>query len=116
MKKIFIFTALIICISCTCNNNSQIAETAPACEQSLDSTIVDKPAKTELELKLEEIEVETPIEKAMCPVIAGRKQAIVPILRAGLGMVGGDDSHRPAGADIFICLILLHSDQPSFFI
>ena len=55
MKKIFIFTALIICISCTCNNNSQIAETAPACEQSLDSTIVDKPAKTELELKLEEI-------------------------------------------------------------
>ena len=41
------------------------------------------------DLELQEIEVETPIETAMCPVIAGRKQAIVPILRAGLGMVGG---------------------------
>lgn len=40
-------------------------------------------------LELTEIEVETPIETAMCPVIAGRKQAIIPILRAGLGMVGG---------------------------
>ncbi|MBQ6843179.1 MAG: uracil phosphoribosyltransferase [Agathobacter sp.] len=40
-------------------------------------------------LDLEEVEIETPIEKAMCPVIAGRKAAIVPILRAGLGMVGG---------------------------
>ena len=41
------------------------------------------------DLELKEIEVETPIETAMCPVIAGRKQAIVPILRAGLGIVGG---------------------------
>ena len=41
------------------------------------------------DLELTEIEVETPIETAMCPVIAGKKQAIVPILRAGLGMVGG---------------------------
>ena len=41
------------------------------------------------DLPLEEVEVETPIEKAMCPVIAGKKPAIVPILRAGLGMVGG---------------------------
>ena len=40
-------------------------------------------------LELEEVEIETPIEKAMCPVIAGKKAAIVPILRAGLGMVGG---------------------------
>lgn len=40
-------------------------------------------------LELKEIEVETPIETAMCPVIAGKKQAIIPILRAGLGMVGG---------------------------
>ena len=40
-------------------------------------------------LELEEVEIETPIETAMCPVIAGRKAAIVPILRAGLGMVGG---------------------------
>lgn len=41
------------------------------------------------DLELEEVEIETPIEKAMCPVIAGKKPAIVPILRAGLGMVGG---------------------------
>lgn len=40
-------------------------------------------------LELKEVEVETPIETAMCPVIAGKKAAIVPILRAGLGMVGG---------------------------
>ena len=41
------------------------------------------------DLELKEIEVETPLETAMCPVIAGKKQAIIPILRAGLGMVGG---------------------------
>ncbi len=40
-------------------------------------------------LNLEYVEVETPIEKAMCPVIASKKPAIVPILRAGLGMVEG---------------------------
>lgn len=41
------------------------------------------------DLELKDVEIETPIETAMCPVIAGKKQAIVPILRAGLGMVGG---------------------------
>jgi len=41
------------------------------------------------DLKLEEVEVETPLETAMCPVIAGKKQAIIPILRAGLGLVSG---------------------------
>lgn len=41
------------------------------------------------DLPLEEIEVETPIETCMTPVIAGKKLAIVPILRAGLGMVNG---------------------------
>lgn len=38
---------------------------------------------------LEEIEVETPLERTVCRVIAGKKVAVVPILRAGLGMVGG---------------------------
>lgn len=33
--------------------------------------------------------VETPIEKCMTPVLRGKKPAIVPILRAGLGMVDG---------------------------
>ena len=41
------------------------------------------------DLELEDIEVETPIEKCMSPVIAGRKLAVVPILRAGLGLVQG---------------------------
>jgi uracil phosphoribosyltransferase len=33
--------------------------------------------------------VETPIEKCETPVIAGKKMAVVPILRAGLGMTDG---------------------------
>ncbi len=41
------------------------------------------------DLPIENIEIETPIEKSSEPVIAGRKMAIVPILRAGLGMVSG---------------------------
>jgi len=41
------------------------------------------------ELETKEVEVETPIETAMCPVIAGKKPAIIPILRAGLGLVDG---------------------------
>ena len=41
------------------------------------------------DLPLEDVEVETPIETCMTPMIAGKKMAIVPILRAGLGMVGG---------------------------
>jgi uracil phosphoribosyltransferase len=38
---------------------------------------------------LEEIEVDTPVAKARCRTIAGKKIAVVPILRAGLGMVEG---------------------------
>ncbi|MGI5947573.1 MAG: uracil phosphoribosyltransferase [Lachnospiraceae bacterium] len=41
------------------------------------------------DLPLEDVEVETPIETCMTPMIAGRKLAVVPILRAGLGMVNG---------------------------
>ncbi len=40
-------------------------------------------------LELEYVEIETPVEKASCPVIAGKKQAIIPILRAGLGLSEG---------------------------
>jgi uracil phosphoribosyltransferase len=39
--------------------------------------------------QLEEVEVETPVSTAHCRTIAGKKIAVVPILRAGLGMVGG---------------------------
>ena len=41
------------------------------------------------DLKTTEIEIETPIEKTCQPVLDGKKPAVVPILRAGLGMVGG---------------------------
>ena len=47
------------------------------------------------DLPLEDIEVETPIETCMSPVIAGKKLAIVPILRAGLGMVSGIEALVP---------------------
>ena len=39
------------------------------------------------DLPLEEIDVETPVATAHCKHIAGKKLAIVPVLRAGLGMV-----------------------------
>ena len=41
------------------------------------------------DLPLTDVEVETPIETCMTPMIAGKKMAVVPILRAGLGMVNG---------------------------
>ena len=48
------------------------------------------------DLPLMETEIETPISKATTKVIAGRKLAFVPILRAGLGMVDGVLSMVPA--------------------
>lgn len=41
------------------------------------------------DLETELVEIETPMEKAMVPMIKGKKLAVVPILRAGLGMVDG---------------------------
>ena len=41
------------------------------------------------DLPTENVEIETPIERCQSPVIAGKNLAIVPILRAGLGMVNG---------------------------
>lgn len=38
---------------------------------------------------LEEVEVQTPVAKARGRVIAGKKVALIPILRAGLGMTDG---------------------------
>ncbi|CUQ09887.1 uracil phosphoribosyltransferase [Clostridium baratii] len=40
-------------------------------------------------LPTESVEIETPVCKTRCKVLAGKKLAIVPILRAGLGMVDG---------------------------
>ena len=47
------------------------------------------------DLPLEEVEVETPVAKATVKRIAGKKLAVVPILRAGLGMVDGMVSMMP---------------------
>lgn len=48
------------------------------------------------DLTLEEIEVETPVCKTKSMVISGKKLGIVPILRAGLGMVEGMLNLLPA--------------------
>lgn len=48
------------------------------------------------DLSLEEIEIETPIAKTKSQVIAGKKLGLVPILRAGLGMVDGMLTLLPA--------------------
>ena len=64
------------------------------------------------DLETQDITVKTPIEESVQPVISGKKLAVVPILRAGLGMVNGilalvpsarvghiglyrDENHRP---------------------
>ncbi|MEI7883732.1 MAG: uracil phosphoribosyltransferase [Clostridia bacterium] len=41
------------------------------------------------EFATELVEIETPLEKTSCEMVSGKKVAIVPILRAGLGMVAG---------------------------
>ena len=41
------------------------------------------------DLPTEDVEIDTPIETCITPMISGRKLAIVPILRAGLGMQQG---------------------------
>lgn len=41
------------------------------------------------DLKTVDVKIKTPIEETMQPVIHGKKLAVVPILRAGLGMVNG---------------------------
>ncbi|EGK10736.1 uracil phosphoribosyltransferase [Kroppenstedtia eburnea] len=41
------------------------------------------------DMPLQEVTVETPVSEAKCKVLAGKKLGLVPILRAGLGMVDG---------------------------
>lgn len=61
------------------------------------------------DLPLEDIEIETPIMKTTQKQIAGKKLAIVPILRAGLGMVDGIMDMIPAYLvlDISACIVIL---------
>ncbi|MDR2532271.1 MAG: uracil phosphoribosyltransferase [Oscillospiraceae bacterium] len=48
------------------------------------------------DLKLKEVQIETPVAIAKTKVISGRKLALVPILRAGLGMASGASALIPA--------------------
>ncbi len=47
------------------------------------------------DLPMEEVEIQTPIAMAKTKIISGKKLAVVPILRAGLGMVDGMLSLMP---------------------
>ena len=48
------------------------------------------------DLKLRDVEIETPITKTQAKELAGKKMAVIPILRAGLGMVEGMLTMVPA--------------------
>ena len=48
------------------------------------------------DLKLQDVEIETPICKTTAKELSGKKLAVVPILRAGLGMVDGMLAMIPA--------------------
>lgn len=48
------------------------------------------------DLPLENVEIKTPITSTMTPMISGPKLAVVPILRAGLGMVSGVQTLVPS--------------------
>ena len=48
------------------------------------------------DLPLVDVEIETPIAKTVGKTLSGRKLALVPILRAGLGMLGGIERLVPA--------------------
>ena len=41
------------------------------------------------DLPMEEVEIETPIAPCRAKMLSGKKLALIPILRAGLGMIGG---------------------------
>ena len=56
------------------------------------------------DLPMEEVEIETPITMAKTKVLAGRKLALVPILRAGMGMLDGMLTLLPAAKVGFIGL------------
>ncbi len=56
------------------------------------------------DLPTEEVDIETPVAMAKTKVLAGRKLALVPILRAGMGMLDGMLSLIPAAKVGFIGL------------
>ena len=66
------------------------------------------------DLPLEDVEIETPIETCMTPMIAGKKLAIVPVLRAGLGMVSGITALTPSAKIGHLGIVMrLHTSRMS---
>lgn len=63
------------------------------------------------DLPVEEVEIDTPLETCMTPMLAGRKLAVIPILRAGLGMVSGVLSLVPSAK---VGHIGMYRDEESF--
>lgn len=59
------------------------------------------------ELPLTDVEIETPICKTTVKELEGKKMAVVPILRAGLGMVEGMLAMIPAAkSDTLVCTVI----------
>ena len=59
------------------------------------------------DLETKEVDVETPITTCKCRVLSGKKLGIVPILRAGLGMVDGViNLVLLQGSDISVCIAI----------
>ena len=54
------------------------------------------------DLKLQDVEIETPICRTTAKELQGKKMAVVPILRAGLGMVDGMTELIPAAEKIAV--------------
>jgi uracil phosphoribosyltransferase len=63
------------------------------------------------DLSVEDVEIETPICKTVAKQLSGKKLAVVPILRAGLGMVDGMLAMIPAARVGFIGL---YRDEETF--
>jgi uracil phosphoribosyltransferase len=54
------------------------------------------------DMELEEVTIRTPLEETSARVIKGKKVAVIPILRAGLGMVEGITNLLPAARVGFV--------------
>lgn len=65
------------------------------------------------DLKLADVEIDTPICKTTVKELKGKKLAVVPILRAGLGMVDGMLAMIPAAkSDISDFIVILETLEP----
>lgn len=64
------------------------------------------------DLELQDVEIETPICKTTVKELKGKKLAVVPILRAGLGMVDGMLEMIPAAkSDISVSTVILRQQN-----